>query len=83
MGFDQFHQRYGNIGSDNGLTPNRKPMEAYPNPFGPGVRVTIAIFWKYLTNTFAKSKFPVTEKLTKGALIPPTQFTDAYLVSQH
>ena len=30
--------------------------------------------WKYmyLTYTFAKSKFPVTEKLTNGALVTPT-----------
>ena len=28
--------------------------------------------WKYLTYTFAKTKFPVTEKLTNGALVTPT-----------
>ena len=28
--------------------------------------------WKYLTYTFAKSQFPVTEKLTNGALVTPT-----------
>ena len=28
--------------------------------------------WKYLTYNFAKSKFPVTEKLTNGALVTPT-----------
>ena len=27
---------------------------------------------KYLTHTFAKSKFPVTEKITSGALVTPT-----------
>ena len=28
--------------------------------------------WKYLNYIFAKSKFPVTEKLTNGALVTPT-----------
>ena len=28
--------------------------------------------WKYLTYTFTKSKFPVTEKSTNGALVTPT-----------
>ena len=28
--------------------------------------------WNYLTYTFAKSKFPVTEKLANGALVTPT-----------
>ena len=28
--------------------------------------------WKYLTYTFAQSKFPVTEKLANGALVTPT-----------
>ena len=28
--------------------------------------------WNYLTHTFAKSKFPVTEKLANGALVTPT-----------
>ena len=27
--------------------------------------------WKYLTYTFTKSKFPVTEKLRNGALVTP------------
>ena len=27
--------------------------------------------WNYLTYTFAKSKFPVTEKLANGALVTP------------
>ena len=27
--------------------------------------------WKYLTYTFAKSKFPATEKLKNGALVTP------------
>ena len=28
--------------------------------------------WKYLTYTFAESKFPVTEKITNWALVTPT-----------
>ena len=28
--------------------------------------------WKYLTYTFAKPKFPVTDKLTNGALVAPS-----------
>ena len=31
--------------------------------------------WKYLTYTFAKSKFPVTEKLSNGVLATPAQQT--------
>ena len=29
--------------------------------------------WKYLPNSFAKSKFPAMEKLTNGALVTPPQ----------
>ena len=38
--------------------------------------------WKYLTYTFAKSKFPIIDKLTTGALVTPplyrTGFNDIY-----
>ena len=42
-----------------GLLRQFSPFRYFPN-------------WKYLTYTFAKSKFPVTEKLTNGALVTPT-----------
>ena len=57
--------QYSSIGSDNGLMPwYQVDIWQVPGKYEHD--------WKYLTYTFAKSKFPVTEKLTNGALVTPT-----------
>ena len=38
-------------------------------------------YWKYLSYTFVKSKFSVTEKLTNGALVTPHPWTPVRAVS--